>query len=87
MQRVNLSRYFDEVVYWSSSEETLEMSPRIGPLARNATSTLNDPGLGCNPRLGWTLGSECTLGSGWIIGSDASSARNAPSAQDDPRLG
>jgi hypothetical protein len=70
MKRVNLSRYFDEVVYWGSSEETLEMSPRIGTLARNATLTLNNLGLECNPRLGWTLGSECTLDSGWITGSD-----------------
>jgi hypothetical protein len=63
------TQYFDEVVHLGSSEETLEMSPWIGPSARD------DPLLGMDHRLGMIDGSDDILdsdgflGSEWIIGS------------------
>jgi hypothetical protein len=75
MQRANLSQYFDEVVHLGSSEETLEMSPWIGPSVRD------DPLLGMDHRLGMIDGSDDILDSDEILGSDASLDR------DDPRFG
>jgi hypothetical protein len=65
MQRANLSQYFDEVVHLGSSEETLEMSPRIGPSARD------DPRLRMDHRLGMIDGLDVILNSGRVFGSDA----------------